>query len=207
MKKVKVGLGVFLAAVLIGSFFFSTVHAQDYPDLSIWLNQWFKASFNSQKLHFSDIGVPPVNGQEVENGTIYLVFISLSQPPYDVDHPPILSGYVYHPNDIGGWGVDDLSLNYVGGNVSNFAGWSEVLPGPYEVSGFTVQIKGAKKKDGTFTGATIKTLGGVSWEIDDVSRERWIGTIKFSGTWVNTNILCSKGKNPTLPPCSHPPFP
>jgi hypothetical protein len=40
MKKVRIGLGVFVAAVLIGSFFLSTAHAQ--VDYTIWEGRWLK---------------------------------------------------------------------------------------------------------------------------------------------------------------------
>jgi len=205
MKKVKIGLGVFLAVVLIGSFFFSTVHAQNYPDLSIWLNQWFKVSLMLQELHFSNIGVPPDPGQEVERGTAYLLFKSLTPTPFDPNVSPVLAYEIHVPNEEGEWQSYSFDFNYVGGDVSNFAGWSDVSS-PILRNGFTIQIKGAQKKDKTFTGATIKTLGGYHSEIDDApgSTERWVGSIKFSGTWVNTNTLCGKGKNPTLPPCNIP---
>ena len=203
MKKVKIGLGVFLAAVLIGSFFLSPAHAQNYPDLSIWVDEWFKVSLMLQELHFSDIGVPPDSGQQVERVTGYLVLRSLT--PFNPATAPVLTYEIYFPNGSGSWQSDTFDFNYVGGDVSNFAGWSD-SSSPSLGTAFTMQIKGKQKKDLTFTGATIKTLGGYTWEIDDVpgSTERWVGTVKFNGTWVNPNTLCNKGKNPTLPPCSIP---
>ena len=45
MKKVRIGLGVFVVAVLIGSFFFSTAHAQGV-DETIWMGKWFKVNMN-----------------------------------------------------------------------------------------------------------------------------------------------------------------
>ena len=205
MKKVKIGLGVFLAVVLIGSFFFTTAHAQQnpYPDLSIWLKQWFKLSVIFQELHFSNIGVPPSPGQEVERWPGYLVCTSLNPTPYDPKISPIFSCNIYGPNPDGSWGVDQMSINYVAGDVSNFAGWAELTVPGMLANAFTIQINGKQKKDGTFTGATIKTLGGYRWELDDLpgSTERWVGSIRFSGTWVNPKTLCKPAKNSTLPPC------
>ena len=203
MKKAKTGLGIFLAVVLIGSFFLSPAHAQNYPDLSMWLNQWFKVSLMLRVLHFSNIGVPPDPGQDVGRGTAYLVCTSLTPTPFNPNISPVLSCDIFVQNEAGDWQFEDFSFNYVGGDVSNFAGWSTIASATFE-NAFTVQIKGTKKKDGTLTGATIKTLGGYTWEIDDVPgfTGRWVGTLNFKGTWVNPATLCKSGKNPTLPPCA-----
>jgi hypothetical protein len=199
MRRGKIGLGVFWVAILIGAFFLSPAHTQDYPDLSSWLKQWFRINLIFQDLHFSNIGVPPDRNQDVEKGTAYFVCTGLTPTPYDPNIRPVFSCDIHTPNEGGGWEFNQVYLNYVGGDASNFAGWSELSLGNLTNS-FAVQIK--KKKEGVFTGATVKTLGGYRWEIDDVSPERWVGTIKFSGTWVNTNTLCGNGKNSTLPPCS-----
>jgi hypothetical protein len=200
MKKAKIGLGVFLAVVLIESFFLSPAHAQHYPDLGIWLNQWFKVSITIQDLYFSDIGAPPDPRQYVERGTGYLVLANLA--PFDPDTPPVFTYRIYVTDGAGGWYEYPypLDLNYVGGDVSNFAGWSYSSSPDLQIA-LVIQIKGTKKKDGTFTGATIKTLGGYHYE-NDAPPERWLGSMKFSGTWVNTATLCKSEKNSTLPPCS-----
>ncbi len=205
MKKAKIGLIIFGAVVLIGSFSLTSASAQEgsYPDLSIWLNQWFKISSIFQELHFSDIGVPPDPGQEVEHETSYLVLKSLTPFPFDPNISPVLRYNIYvQSDDDGSWQPFAFDFNSVGGNVSNFAGWSD-FSSPSLHMGFTIQIKGTQKKDGTFTGATIKTLGGYTLEmdVDPGDTERWVGSMKFSGTWVNRATLCKSAKNSTLPPC------
>lgn len=203
MKIGKVSLGVLIAALLITTFGFTTAHAQgSYPDLSTWLNQWFKVSSSLQQLHFVDIGVPPNPGQDVQTGTGYLVCTGLTPTPFDPNVSPVLSCSIHMPNDVGAWVSYPIEFNYVAGDASNFACWS-VNSSVLSTKAFTVQIKGTQKKPGIFTGATAKTLGGYSWEIDDVpgSTERWVGSLKFSGAWVNPATLCKSPKNSTLPPC------
>ncbi len=103
MNKGKIGFEVFLAAILIGSLFLSPAHAQDYPDLSIWLKQWFKINLIFQDLHFSNIGVPPDRKQDVEKGTAYFVCTGLTPTPYDPNTPPVLSCDIHTLNESGGW--------------------------------------------------------------------------------------------------------
>ena len=199
MRTRKTSIGVLTIAVLVILFGLNTAHAQgSYPDLSIWLNQWFKVSFSLQRLYFVDIGISPNPGQDVQKATGYLVCTGLTPTPFDPKVSPILSCDIYILNEAGVWQPYPFDFNYVAGDVTNFASWS-VTSG----NAFTVQIKGTQKKNGTFSGATAKTLGGYSWEIDDVpgSTERWVGSLKFSGAWVNPATLCKSPKNSTLPPC------
>ncbi len=198
MKKVKIGLGVFVAVILLESIFLGPAHAQDYPILSDWVNQWFKVSIVLQDLYFPDIGLPPA--QETERGAGYLVFTNFTP-----DTPPFLAYELYVSGGAGYWAKYPytLILYYVGGDVSNFAGWTYSSAPELQLA-LAIQVKGTKKNDGTFTGATIKTLGSYHYE-NDAPPERWIGSLKISGTWVNPASLCKSSKNSTLPPCSIPP--
>jgi hypothetical protein len=56
MKKVRIGLSVFVLAVLIGSFFFSTAHAQVSYD--IWNGKWFKVNMNFKGYERNLAGAP-----------------------------------------------------------------------------------------------------------------------------------------------------
>lgn len=200
MKTEKIGLGFVVAFFLMTCFIFSTAHSQPtYPDLSIWSDQWFKVSFSLQRLHFSDIGVAPDSGMDVIKATGYLVFgIPRADPDSVPAGAPILPCAIYIINETGVWQPISFDFNYVGGDASNFASWAENLG-----NAFTAQVKGTQKKDGTFSGSTVKTLGGYSWEIDNVlgSTERWVGSLTFSATWVNPITLCKSSKNALLPPC------
>jgi len=197
MRTGKVSIGILIVLFLMTCLSFSTVHAQgSYPDLGIWLDQWFKVSLSLQRLHFSNIGVAPDPGLDVGKATGYLTFTSPIQ--FDPDSSPVLSCDLYVQNDNADWVSYPFEFHYVGGDDSNFASWAQTLG-----NAFTVQVKGTQKTNGTFSGATIKTLGGLSWEIDDVpeSTERWVGSLKFSGSWVNPTTLCKSPKNSALPPC------
>jgi hypothetical protein len=199
MRTGKVSIGVLIVVFLMTCLSFSTAHAQgSYPNLGIWLNQWFKVSLSLQRLYFSDIGVAPDPGLDVVKSTGYLICTDLTQTPFDPIVSPILSCDIYVQNDAAVWEPYPFDFHYVGGDVSNFASWAETLG-----NAFTVQVKGTQKTNGTFSGATIKTLGGFSWEIDNVpgSTERWVGSLKFSGSWVNPTTLCKSPKNSALPPC------
>jgi len=197
-------IGVVVVVVLMGLFGLSTAHAQvSYPNLSLWLNQWFKVSFSFQELHFGDVGVPPDPGKQIEKANAYLVCTGLTPDPFNPSVSPVLSCFIHAPNEEGSWDSYPFEFNYVAGSASNFACWS-VSSSDNLTNAFTVQIKGKEKKPGIFTGATVKTLGGYVWEIDDVqgSTERWVGSLQFSGAWVDTKTLCKKPKNSTLPPCA-----
>jgi hypothetical protein len=185
-------------ALLIICFAFNTAHAQSsYPNLGIWVDQWFKVSITLQRLYFPDIGVAPDSRQDTDHATGYLKFTE-----FYPSAPPVIECEIYVEDESGDWQSYPFDLTYVGGDDSNFAGWA-TNDSANQKSTFTFQVKGTQKKDGTFSGSTIKTLGGYNWEIDDVpgSPERWVGSLKFTGSWVNPMTLCKSPKNSSLPLC------
>ena len=70
-------VGVLMAGVLLTCFTLGMAHAQvpgQVPDLSIWVNTWFKVAMTSTVYHFSNIGVKPTPGyaESESGGTSYL---------------------------------------------------------------------------------------------------------------------------------------
>ena len=196
MKKVKVGLGVFLAAVLIGSFFFGTAHAQ--PDLSRWQNQWFSVSGKS-------------SGWEIEGGATTILtsggsikgFLELGALTF-----PSLAAYLYGPDLNGSWELLATgSCEYMAGNEWDFIcdlSQGGVSPFNAGIDAF-IRITGksnTKTVPPSLKSATLKSSGGAfSGNVDpEFPNTLSIGGITLTGKWLDLTTFC-KGKNVTTPPC------
>jgi hypothetical protein len=144
------------------------LHAQTIPDLSIWMNTWFKGKGSDISYKYSDIGVNPV-------------------PPYlDTDHNVwfakitnwdsnlrVLSLDIFVKDDFGNWDPTPFitfNCNYFGGTNKKFVCWYHSIDPSGSVRSGMLLFKGKLNKAGNFVlgGETyFKTLAGYQGWIDD----------------------------------------
>ena len=183
--------------VLLTALFTGIVHAQVVPDLSIWVDTWFKLSITQNAYHFSDIGVKPAPSSMLSGTSIsymHIVGFSLATATLTAD--------VYSKN-AGGWDPASfmtVTLNYFAGSDLKFVATMQA-----DTAGSAMRavlyFKGKRNNTGEFildgvTGA--KTLGGAFTEIDDVpgSTERWAGSIAIGGPMIPLSKVPAALKTP-----------
>ena len=191
-----------MVAVFITCFSIASVHAQVpgvVPDLSIWVNTWFKVKMTSTVYHFSDIGVKPTPNYTVSEsgGTSYIKITGWDTTTTPAD--PFLTADVYIKN-VGIWGViDTVNIYYFAGSNLKFVG-SALTGNPLADDpgqAFSLMFVFTGKRNATNTkfildGSTkLSTIGSSIVEIDDVpgSKERWAGSTKLSGPMVPESSL------------------
>ena len=174
-----------MVVFLVAGLFTVSVHAQVAPDLSSWVDTWFKLSVTQNVYHFADIGVKPNPGfllSGTEKSYMHIVGWDLATAT--------LTANVYSRN-AGLWDPASfmtVTLNYFAGSDLKFA--TSLQAGAANSNLWAVMFfKGKKTPGGQFIldGVTnMKTLGGAYTEIDDVlgSTERWAGSILIGGPMV-----------------------
>jgi hypothetical protein len=184
-------LRVLVAVVWIAVFAFGTAHAQTpgvVPDLSSWVNSWFRLTITRTAYHFPDIGVNPSPGySSLESmGTAFMKLTDWDS----VNRVFTADAYVRSP-ETGKWVTTPFAtfdIQYFAGSKNNFVGSTQITI-PNDVSINLVFFFTAKRYWGGFVvdGTTnVRTLSGSMLEIDDVpdSTERWAGSTDFSGPMV-----------------------
>ncbi len=190
MKTRKWLLNGFMVTVLVICLSFGTAHALpgDFPDLSGWVNTWFKIALTETFFHYSNVGVKPnpSYAQTVSMGKAYLRITGWD----GTNHILTANIYAKDPNT-GQWVTTPfatIDILYFAGTDLQFRGSAQLA-----ASGFTMNLifvfTGQKNKAGSFVlgGITkLSTMASNMMEIDDVpgSTERWIGSVKISGPMV-----------------------
>jgi hypothetical protein len=174
-----------LVVFLLAGLSTGPVHAQLVPDLSIWVDTWFKLSITQNVYHFDNIGMKPTPGSMLSGAGISFMHIV----GWDLA-TGALTANIYGKN-AGVWDPKSfltVSLPYFAGSDLKFA--ASLKSETAESTVWAVLFfKGKKDETGQFIldGTTnVKTLGGAYSEIDDVpgSTERWAGSIAMNGTMV-----------------------
>jgi hypothetical protein len=199
MKAQKMLFKVLMVAVFIICFSAGAIHAQVpgvVPDLSMWVNTWFKVAMTSTVYHFSNIGVKPTPGTTIyeSGGTSYIKITG-----WDTTAPgsEFLVADVY-ARESGVWNpipVDTLNIYYKAGSNLKFVGTAQVD----DITGTSLNIifvfTGKRNNADTkfkMDGSTkLSTIGSSIIEIDDFpgSTERWIGAAKLKGPMVPESKL------------------
>jgi hypothetical protein len=194
MKIGRVLVTTVFAVAMVTCFICSTAHAQVQgvvPDLSIWVNTWFKVKLTRSAYQFADIGVKPKPATPISQsgGTAYLKITG-----WDTTTPgaEFLTANVYARDDSGNWDptpVATLDIYYFAGSNLKFVGTSQISDSFVTLSLVFVFTGKRNKADTNFVlGGTTKlsTMGSSMLEIDDVpgSTERWAGPAKLSGPMV-----------------------
>jgi hypothetical protein len=160
------------------------------PDLSIWVDTWFKVTEKETLYHFSNIGVKPTPSYaESESADISYVKITdwdTTTTPAD----PFLVADVYI-KESGIWiFAETVNIYYFAGSNLKFVG-SAQTGDPAGVSmNLLFVFTGKRNKTNTnfiMDGTTkLSTMGSSVFEISDApgSTERWAGAAKLSGPMV-----------------------
>jgi hypothetical protein len=188
------GKALFLV-VIVTFFVCGTTHAQVsgvVPDLSIWVNTWFKVNYTRTAYHFQNIGVKPNPASPLpqSGGTSYMKITG-----WDTTTPgdEFLTADVYSRDlNTGQWDptpAAELEIYYFAGSNLKFIGSCQVIDAYQTLSLMFVFTGKRNKADTNFImdGTTkLGTMGGHVSEIDDVSgsTERWAGAGKISGPMV-----------------------
>jgi hypothetical protein len=222
MKKVRIGLGVFVAAVLIGSFFFSTAHAQGV-DETIWEGKWFKVNMNFKGYERNFAGPPdwsPANDRftgfvnigpwtDPDGGIVGDEYFDAQIWYYDEGAVPTLTGSVAGVPVIGGWVPIPVVFNRIHGTPLDIVIWSQTDQGSLtdgtagQRLAFAARISGKMDRTGAFLQtATFKCLGGYFVEMNsDLLDSIYQGSgITMTGTLIPATF-CNSPTNQQYPPC------
>jgi len=208
MKKVKIGLGVFLAVVLFGSSFFSTVHAQVL--YTIWEDTWFKLNVAVKGYERNLGGTPdwlPDNGK-------FTAFLHIGawtdpNPSIEGDESYVANLY-YYDEDIAGWQNRPVPLGRIHGNpldILIYTGWGtgSAASGNVESIRFMGRITGKLDKTGTLAPTSkFKSLAGSHTKLDSATQTYQGAGLTITGSLIIPADFCSKSANLTTPPCTTP---
>ena len=216
MKKVKIGLGVFVAAVLIGSFFFSTAHAQG-PDYTIWEGTWFKVNTNF-KGYERNLAGPPDWFTANERFTTFVRIGTYNDPSGLIEGDETFDAEIWYYDDtpappgwgpmvpLTGWVSMPVVFNRMHGNPLDLIIWSQtdqgdITTGNGERLAFTARITGKMDRTATFLQtASFKCLGGYLVEMDPADPFYQASGVTMTGTLVPATF-CRSTANQGTPPC------
>jgi hypothetical protein len=161
--------------------------AQNIPDLSIWLNTWFKLTLTATVYHYSDIGVKPFPNYQIPIPLpVYLNITGWNQGG------GVLTANLFTKDLTGNWNpavVAPIDLTYFAGDALKFVCTGSATVGSKQF-GFIVYFKGKRDAAGNFIlgGMTfLKTLGGYYFEVADIppgSTDRYAGAVLIQGNMV-----------------------
>ena len=191
MRNGKQWLSALVMMVFLTCFTVGTAQAQisgQVPDLSSWVNTWFKLTLSRTVYHFSDIGVKPTPSTPTTE-PIGIAYMKITD--WVLDTGPMTANIYTKDLLSGEWDptpLTTLTIQYFAGSDLKFAGTSQLAVGGITLD-FIFYFTGKKDLAGNFIlgGITnVKTLGGFILEIDDVpgSDERWVGSAKLTGPMV-----------------------
>jgi len=199
MKKVKIGLGVFVAAVLIGSFFFSTAHAQ--VGYTIWEGKWLKLNTNF-KGYEKNLPGPPDWLTVNARFTMFVYILSWNDPNFSAE-------FWYYNDDSAAWQRVPVALHYIQGTPLDLLIWvqndiGDITAGDGERFAFAARVTGKMDRTGTFLQtASFKCLGGYFIEIDTIDPLDPI--YQASGVTMTGGLVpatfCNSIRNQQYPPC------
>lgn len=187
MKAFRIVVCILIAVAVCTFSVIEVGRAQTYPDLSIWVDHWFKVKLSKTVYHFEDIGVKPTTGYPLT---------PLPNPAYlkitgwDPDEH-FLTANVYTKDHTGNWNPAEytaIQINYFAGSQLKFVG-SCLISSPGLQIGFSIYFKGKRDLSGDFIlgGETfLATMGGYFFEMDDdpESTERWAGSASITGNMI-----------------------
>jgi hypothetical protein len=198
MKTGRVLVTTLFVLAFVACFIFSTAHAQvpgQVPDLSIWVNTWFKVKLTSTVYHFDNIGVKPTPGYTLSEsaGTSYIHITDWDTTTTPAD--PFLVADVYG-KESGIWiQVNTVNIYYFAGSNLKFVGTAQVDDPTGTSLSLLFVFTGKRNKTNTnfiMDGTTkLGTMGSYLLEIDDFpgSTERWAGAGKISGPMIPESKL------------------
>jgi hypothetical protein len=189
------GLTVVIFLIFLGV---GAVYALDtpgvVPDLSIWVNNWFKVAMTSTVYHFSDIGVKATPGYAIAESA-GKAYIKISGWDTTTPGAEFLVADIY-AKESGIWVlVGTVNIYYFAGNNLKFVGSAQVVDPTGTSLSLLFVFKGKRNATNTkfvMDGSTnLSTMGSSLLEIDDApgSTERWAGSANLSGPMVPVSTL------------------
>ena len=192
-------VGVLMAGVFLTSFAVGSVHALDtpgtVPNLSMWVDTWFKVKMTGTVYCFSDIGVKPRPSYTVSEtaGSLYMNITDWDTTT--TPDTPFLVVDVYE-RDSGSWEYfGTVNIYYFAGNDLKFVGTAQVDDPTSSSLSLLFVFTGKRNPANTafiMDGSTkLSTMGSYIIEVDDIpgSTERWAGSAKLSGPMVPVSKL------------------
>jgi hypothetical protein len=214
MKKVKIRLGVFLAVVLIGSFFFSTVHAQ--VPYTVWEGAWFKLTIVSKGYERNLVGTSPVWKPLNGRFTAFMRIGTWTDPTATEGDETFSADIYFYDEDVPGWQALPVILNRIHGtSLDIFIRCARITgdlsTGTGETLRFLGRTTGKMNKAGTaLQTGTFKSLAGSHVQMDPLDP---LGPLyEVSGLTITGNLIfpippgtfCKSKANQLLPPCTTP---
>ena len=197
MKVRRMLLSVLMVGVFVTCFAVGAVQAQPgvYPNLSDWVDTWFRVSLTRTVFEYENVGVKPTPSYQLDQsmGKAYIHITGWN----DTTH--ILTADIYAKDiDTGDWVTTPLAtidIEYFAGTGLKFIGSTQLRTGE-PTAGVAMSLifvfTGKKNLAGNFIlGGTSKlsTIASNILEIDDVGPERWVGSVKVSGPMVPATSL------------------
>lgn len=199
MRNGKRWMSALVAMVFLTCFMVGTAHAQTpgvVPDLSSWVNTWFKVTLTGTAYHFSDYGVKPTPATPTPV-TIGKAYLNITG--WNPDALPLgtLTADIYiKDHGTGAWiptPLTTIDIDYFAGSDLKFMGSAQLVTPNDITMGLAFIFTGKKNGDNFVLGGVSKlsTVGGYMLEIDDAlnSTERWAGSVKLSGPMVPASSL------------------
>jgi len=210
MKKVKIGLGVFLAAVLIGSFFLSPAHA--VVPYTIWEDTWFKINIVAKGYERNMPGPPdwlPLNGRF----TAFMNIVTWNDPNGSIEGDETFAAEIhFYDDDAQKWQIMPVTLHRIHGTSLDIFVWSQtddgdIATGSGKRIAFLARITGKMDKNGvSLQTGTFKSLAGYNIEMDPDPLDSLGPLYEPSGLTMTGNLIipatfCKSKTNQQYPPC------
>jgi hypothetical protein len=154
------------------------------PDLSIWVDKWFRISVAGSHYHFIGMRLKPPDPIQ-RSFPAYMKIVSWDSTNQS------FSVNIYTKNDLGKWDpteYNNFTFNYFAGSDLKFVCNFEQITTQNTIH-IAVFFVGKRNAKGNFVmgGYTyVKTLGGYYLEIDDnaTPQVRWAGSVKLTGSMI-----------------------
>ena len=208
MKKVKIGLGVFLAVVLIGGFFLTPAHA--VVPYTIWEDTWFKINVVAKGYERNSGGTPdwlPLNGR-------FTAFMNIgiwNDPNASIEGDETFAAEIhFYDDDAQKWQIMPVTLHRIHGTSLDIFVWSQtddgdIATGSGKRIAFLARITGKMDKNVvSLQTGTFKSLAGYNIEMDPLDS---LGPLyEPSGLTMTGNLIipatfCKSKTNQQYPPC------
>lgn len=145
-------------------------------DPGVWVGRWFKVTIALNRQHLTSSGVRP----DRQRGTAYGKVES-----WNATDGTFATTFHFYAPDSRTWFVRSVDVAVFAGSDLDLFVTATSATSLQEIA-FTGRLQG-KQKGGVLKSASFRSLGGYSWEIDDVpgSNERWIGAFSLGGKMVD----------------------
>jgi len=147
-----------------------------HADPGVWVGKWFKVTIAFNRLRISSTGVRTDRQRGAAYGKI---------ESWNPSGGQLVATFHFYAPDSQSWFARSADLTvFAGSDLDLFVLGTSATK--LQEFGFTARLQG-KQKGGALKSASLRSLGGYSWEIDDVpgSDERWIGSFGLSGKLID----------------------